>query len=309
MSRPFNRLCRGFTLVELMVVIGVVALLLGLLLPALGQARSAARTSTCLSNQRQIAVAAFARANDAQGYLPLGGNAVIDREPATPGSLREQLQDSAGRRYIYAKAWSLSLWPEEVVPFPLAVLPMLDADTASLIADSPYNVSRIEAASEPLRLFRCPDEAANEFTYSSYSGWTCRRPTLPVTYENLVRNPWDFALNLGVVGFDRSTTQGRARGLLSRVRGPSDVVLLAGYDRLADLPLEGGSACFKPVAGEVDRAVTMRDALENDPRESGSVKLSKSRHRGRVEILFVDGHATVVPVKPDALGSVLLRLP
>ncbi len=54
----------GFTLIELLVVISIIALLVGILLPALGAARKSAQNSVCLSNVRQMAVAAVSYLND-----------------------------------------------------------------------------------------------------------------------------------------------------------------------------------------------------------------------------------------------------
>jgi prepilin-type N-terminal cleavage/methylation domain-containing protein/prepilin-type processing-associated H-X9-DG protein len=61
---------RAFTLVELLVVIGVIALLIALLLPALNKAKRAANTLVCLGNLRQIGQATFMYANEFKGWLP-----------------------------------------------------------------------------------------------------------------------------------------------------------------------------------------------------------------------------------------------
>jgi prepilin-type N-terminal cleavage/methylation domain-containing protein len=68
----------GFTLVELLVVIGIIALLISVLLPALNKARAAAGTAVCLSNQRQIMSAIYIYSMQYKGGIPqpvTGGNA------------------------------------------------------------------------------------------------------------------------------------------------------------------------------------------------------------------------------------------
>ena len=77
----FRPRCLAFTLVELLVVIAVIAILAGLLLPALSRAKNSAKNIVCLNNLHQITVATVAYSMDNSGHLPVWSIWLCTRSP------------------------------------------------------------------------------------------------------------------------------------------------------------------------------------------------------------------------------------
>jgi prepilin-type N-terminal cleavage/methylation domain-containing protein len=155
---------RGFTLIELLVVIAIIAVLIALLLPAVQQAREAARRTQCRDNLKQMALAVHTF-NENKGFLP----------PLRIGF------DAAGVDY-HGQTWVFLL------------LPWLDEGSAAAIPDNvtwenaSYTVASYPVKSAVVKVLFCPTRRAPSRQTS---------PSFSSTGTGLPGGPTDYAANCG----------------------------------------------------------------------------------------------------------------
>jgi prepilin-type N-terminal cleavage/methylation domain-containing protein/prepilin-type processing-associated H-X9-DG protein len=229
---------RGFTLVELLVVIGIIALLISILLPSLNRARESAKQVQCLSNLRQLVTASIMQANEKKGLI----QTVTSHETAI-------LQDASRTKWAYRPDTSGNQF---LMDWASALLPYLGDKSGTTFQES-------ERFS---KVFTCPSDVGR---LGSGPGWVLPTNTVggdvPLSYginadvAALVDYSNNFgAQNKGVLGngdwlgswggpnaWDQKLGQPLG-GRLNKVYKPSEVMLFADCGTTRFIPGQNGAS-------------------------------------------------------------------
>jgi prepilin-type N-terminal cleavage/methylation domain-containing protein/prepilin-type processing-associated H-X9-DG protein len=282
MAKIDQNRCAGFSLVELLTVIGIIAILIGLLLPTLARARESAKVVQCQVSLRTLYNAAQLHANEHSGYLPIAG---WHWNPEGGIVNPQGLRDDRATRYIYYDDAGV----KRPVPITVALAISLGVNVR---VDSRENLEADMGGESIRKYFRCPSQelSLRGQTQKSSEPWEAPRD-------------WSsYVFNEAILGMrDKDTTSDPPLGMATRVKRSSEVMFAMDgrpRDQLKDNWL------MVPDKGPRDTLWDFQQMVTAPNTGYGKELVDFLRHRYRANVVFMDGHVDSVPLTREGLDSV-----
>lgn len=312
---------RAFTLVELLVVIGIITLLIALLLPSLGLARQAAQRVSCSARLQQMMNAAQVHAVDHKGYYPMAG--------ILPGMQPGDFDDSDTARYDYL-SYDFGGTTRMLAPITIALACEMSYGRALLVQSN--NAIGVEETDDAgfIKNFLCPAQTSSIAELQMEE-----RNLLPMLYMGIVPQTQEviwytesqsYIFNEALLGWGpiHDTKSTRQRGQVAQIRQASKTMFAADgqggslYSREADnelyyatgLPMSTVYNTVNTTNGaSIAPSMTLADAYTGDGLAGDPQNFDLRRHRGKMNIAFCDGHVETRSITPQDLSSVYLMAP
>jgi prepilin-type N-terminal cleavage/methylation domain-containing protein len=158
----------GFTLIELLVVIAIIGILVALLLPAVQQAREAARRTACRNNMKQLGLALH-NYHDTHGVMPPSvinpGSYMAGANGNTYGMQPGSVRNTTGYLLLLPQLDQTPLYNQ--INFNMAT----GATDWNNLGISPAFVDRSADISKPLSVYRCPSDPPYNEPYNQTASW------------------------------------------------------------------------------------------------------------------------------------------